>query len=573
MTSYDTTYNRDLARSQRLYDYANIKNDTLQYNAGPTHQGGGMSGGNACGMGRPFSDVAKGMGMSGGVRRGAELADVASASGQFSVVPGRSKATGSGLSGGGASGGKRPHLVKGSAEAKAYMASIRKKKGNGAGVYGMPELLGRTSQVLEGRGGTDGFPSGFKDNNPNAMAGGRRGRGASGGAVPLKQQLVGILDDRTLNGSGMSGGDFWSDFGDGFMSVMKPVGQVVSAIAPFLGAGQSGGNAGVSSELSLMSGSTPLADAFLGGRRPANVPRDEKIMLMKKALADYAMMKQFKNHLKARQGGGMSGGGMSGGDGFDDFFSSLGQLGSGMSGGDYGLANSSIPMGMGMSGGGMSGGALSHDGNMAMADAMGDIFAGMGNPRSVGGSHKLKLKPEMYGTSMTGSGLFDRSYSSAAQHDFHTALEEEAEKKKEKEKKWKKRKENNFGPIDFDAPIEFESDGDYEGRDMFMEGTGKRPARLVKGSKEAKAYMASIRNKKGRGMSGGGIMEPAVSAEVGQPRYSYGNMADTAGKSNVGSGGGASGGRRRRGKGMSGGDFWSDLGSTALNLAPLLAFL
>jgi len=472
MTSYDTTYNRDLARSQRLYDYANIKNDTLQYNAGPTHQGGGMSGGNSCGMGRPFSDVAQGMGYSGGVRRGAELADVASASGQFSVVPGRSKATGSGLSGGGMSGGdidsgynmfdamkqslgfgqsggKRPKLVKGSAEAKAYMASIRKKKGQGAGVYGMPELLGRTTQVLEGKGGTDGFPSGFKDNNPNAMAGGRRrGRGMSGGAVPLKQQLVGILDDRTLNGSGMSGGDFWSDFGDGFMSVMKPVGQVVSAIAPFLGAGQSGGNAGVSSELALMSGSAPLAEAFLGGRRPADVPRDEKVMLMKKALADYAMMKQLKNHLKARQGGGMSGG-------------------------DYGLANSSV--GMGMSGGGMSGGELSHDGNMAMADAMGDIFAGMGTSggRAVGGSHRLQLPQEKYGTSMTGSG----------------------------------------------------------------------------------------------------IMEPAVSAEVGQPRYSYGNMADTAGKSNVGSGGGASGGRRRRGKGMSGGDFWSDLGSTALQLAPLLALL
>lgn len=450
MTSYDTTYNRDLARSQRLYDYANIKNDTLQYNAGPTHQGGGMSGGNSCGMGRPFSDVAQGMGYSGGVRRGAELADMASASGQFSVVPGRSKATGSGLSGGGASGGKRPHLVKGSAEAKAYMASIRKKKGNGAGVYGMPEMLGRTTQVLEGRGGTDGFPSGFKDNNPLAMAGGRRGRGMSGGAVPLNQQLVGILDDRTLNGSGMSGGDFWSDFGDGFMSVIKPVSQVVGAIAPFLGAGQSGGNAGVSSELSLMSGSAPLAEAFLGGRRPADVPRDEKVMLMKKALADYAMMKQFKKHMNARQGGGMSGGGMSGGDGFNDFFSSLGQLGSGM-----------------------SGGALSYDGNMAMADAMGDIFAGMGNPRSVGGSHKLKLKPEMYGTSMTGSG----------------------------------------------------------------------------------------------------IMEPAVSAEVGQPRYSYGNLADTAGKSNVGSGGGASGGRRRRGKGMSGGDFWGDLGGVAQNLLPLLPML
>lgn len=299
------------------------------------------------------------------------------------------------------SGGRK--LVKGSAEAKAYMASIRNKRGkgasgagffddvmsgiskvgqvagqvlpvasqgldlynkfnkgkgmsgggqsggrrgNGAGVYGMPELLGRTTQVLEGRGGTDGFPSGFKDNKPLSMAGGRRGRGMSGGAVPLKSQLVGILDDRTLgngqSGGGMSGGDFWSDFGDGFMSVIKPVSQVVGAIAPFLGAGQSGGR------------------------------------------------------------------------------------------------------------------------------------------------HKLKLKPEMYGTSMTGAG----------------------------------------------------------------ESGGKRP-HLVKGSAEAKAYMASIRNKKGKGMSGGGIMEPAVSAEVGQPRYSYGQMADTAGKSNVGSGGGQSGGRR--GRGMSGG--------------------
>lgn len=389
MTAYDTTYNRSLAQSQRLYDYANIKNDTQQYNMGPTHQGGGMSGGMNCGMGRPFSDV-----MSGGVRRGAELADMASPSGQFSVPSGRASKEGSGMSGGGQSGGRR--LVKGSAEAKAYMASIRKKKGKGASgagffddvlgglskvgqiagqvlpvasqgydlykkvkgkgmsggsgdVYGMPELLGRTTQVLEGRGGTDGFPSGFKDNKPLSMAGGRRGRGMSGGAVPLKSQLVGILDDRTLgngqSGGGMSGGDFWSDFGDGFMSVIKPVSQVVGAIAPFLGAGQSGGR------------------------------------------------------------------------------------------------------------------------------------------------HRLKLKPEMYGTSMTGSG-------------------------------------------------EHCCDDDVIG--------GKRP-HLVKGSAEAKAYMASIRKKKGKGLSGGGIMEPAVSAEVGQPRYSYGQMADTAGKSNVGSGGG------RRGRGMSGG--------------------
>lgn len=43
----------------------------------------------------------------------------------------------------------------------------------------------------------------------------------------------------------LDGGDFWSDFADGFMSVMKPVGQIAQAVAPFIpkGAGYSGGMA------------------------------------------------------------------------------------------------------------------------------------------------------------------------------------------------------------------------------------------------------------------------------------------------------------------------------------------
>jgi len=41
----------------------------------------------------------------------------------------------------------------------------------------------------------------------------------------------------------LEGGDFWSDFADGFMSVMRPVGQVAQVVAPFLGAGESGGKA------------------------------------------------------------------------------------------------------------------------------------------------------------------------------------------------------------------------------------------------------------------------------------------------------------------------------------------
>ena len=41
----------------------------------------------------------------------------------------------------------------------------------------------------------------------------------------------------------MEGGDFWSDFADGFMSVMRPIGEVAKVVAPFIpkGAGMSGG--------------------------------------------------------------------------------------------------------------------------------------------------------------------------------------------------------------------------------------------------------------------------------------------------------------------------------------------
>jgi len=505
MTSYDTGYNRDLARSQRLYDYANIKNDTMNYNMGPTHQGGGMSGGEE-GMGRPFSDVMKGgkgvgcgffddvlsgiskvgqvvsdvapaietgmnlynkfgkkgKGMSGGVRRGAELADVASPSGQFSIVAGRTKPTGSGMSGAGQSGGKK--LVKGSPEAKAFMASIRRKKGKGysggraGNVYGMPELLGRTTQALEGRGGTDGFPSGFKDNNMLAM---------TGGAVPLKQQLVGILDDRTL-GSGMSGGDFWSDFGDGFVKGFTGTLNVASKLLPFIGLGEqegcgmSGGN--VPSELALMSGSTPMAEAFLGGRHPSMVPKDEKVMLMKKALADYAMMRQLHKHIKASHGRGKL----------------------------------QITHGAGLSGGGIMEPAVSGEVGQPrysygkMADTAGKSNVGSGGNRVVGGkSHRLKLKPEMYGTTMmSGAGLANNPGNvkmgkgqSGGQLSY----------------------EGNMAMADAMGDI-FSGMGESGGASERAVGCGQsggKRARLVKGSPEAKAYMASIRKKKGRGMSGG----------------------------------------------------------------------
>jgi hypothetical protein len=51
-----------------------------------------------------------------------------------------------------------------------------------------------------------------------------------------------------LYGGGMSGGDFWSDFSDGFMSVWNPIIDTAGKVAPFLpllGLGESGGDMSV----------------------------------------------------------------------------------------------------------------------------------------------------------------------------------------------------------------------------------------------------------------------------------------------------------------------------------------
>lgn len=59
---------------------------------------------------------------------------------------------------------------------------------------------------------------------------------------------------RDVDGAGLSGGDFWSDFADGFMSVMRPMGEVAKVVAPFIpkGAGLSGGDEVIDAEPALM---------------------------------------------------------------------------------------------------------------------------------------------------------------------------------------------------------------------------------------------------------------------------------------------------------------------------------
>ena len=95
-------------------------------------------------------------------------------------------------------------------------------------------------------------------------------------------------------------------------------------------------------------------------------------------------------------------------------------------------------------------------------------------PQFVGDPSQFKIMPFDPNNPMMymGSGFFDRTYSSAALTDF-----KQPEKEKKKKKEWWEK------TTDFDT-IEFDSDGDYEGRDMFMEGTGNKGDYL----KKAKAF-------------------------------------------------------------------------------------
>jgi len=77
----------------------------------------------------------------------------------------------------------------------------------------------------------------------------------------------------------------------------------------------------------------------------------------------------------------------------------------------------------------------------------------------------------LFGNGNRGSGFFDSSYSGAKESMDRRIEEMKEEKSKQEEKerrRKKKQEETGWKPIDFDAPIEFDSDGDYEGRDWLL---------------------------------------------------------------------------------------------------------
>jgi hypothetical protein len=82
-----------------------------------------------------------------------------------------------------------------------------------------------------------------------------------------------------------------------------------------------------------------------------------------------------------------------------------------------------------------------------------------------------------------GLGFFDSSYS-GAKESTDRMIADMAEKKSKQEEKERRRKkkqeETGWMPVDFDKPIEFDSDGDYEGRDWLL-GRGLRSHQNMRG--------------------------------------------------------------------------------------------
>lgn len=193
----------------------------------------------------------------------------------------------------------------------------------------------------------------------------------------------------------------------------------LGAVASLLGLGMSGGAEYGAEEEGI---SEPLATAFLGGRHPSKVSKQEKKMLFLKALADAKLHQELSNQMRGRGTSGgalMKGLGLSGGDFWSDF-------GDGFVKGFTGtmdFAKQLIPfaplLGLGQSGGGLSGGGINDYDNSStagqysygqMGNTAGKANGGVGGSRPMQAFGKprkptLLLKPQMKGCSLSGMGV------------------------------------------------------------------------------------------------------------------------------------------------------------------------
>jgi hypothetical protein len=289
-----------------------------------------------------------------------------------------------------------PHVETGM---KIYDKFGKKGKGYSGGMtheqdMNMADAMG---DIFSGEGGRKKQGKQSRENERLAMKIAElKGRGAGQYDMP---ELLG-LEDSNLAGS-----------------AQPNLGQLAS----MMGLGMSGGADYGAEEEGI---SEPLAMAFLGGRHPSRVSKQEKKMLFMKALADAKLHQELSNQMRGR---GMSGGalmrglGLSGGDFWSDF-------GDGFVKGFTGtmdFAKNLIPfaplLGLGQSGGGMSGGGINDYDNSStagqysygqMGDTAGKANGGTGGsrPMQAFGRRKapaqhLLLKPQMKGCSLSGMGV------------------------------------------------------------------------------------------------------------------------------------------------------------------------
>lgn len=389
MTSYDNEYNRSLRRKVMGLDVANITNDRMKAADTPLHGGaskkqrrkdssalqdvdfrqGGLSGDgffddllDGLNKGAQIANTSldlynkvgktfgsKGMGMSGGVRRGAELSDVAQPQGEtgrmLSRVP-RSKKGNALLAGSG-----KLHIVHGGyGDSTNYEPSFRKIEAQQA----KSGFIGAGDDDMEGgdffSDFADGFQKGFKGTMDVAgklvpflpMLG--LGESGSGKKMSKAQQMrlakkIMAMQSRRGAGAGTYGMPALLGMeGSGPISDLGIPG--LSQIAQMFGLGVSGGAADGAQDPAFKTPSPQaLATAFLGGRHPSKVPKAEKKMLFMKALADAKMHHELGKMLNGK---GVSGGmynkaaygdmplmqglGLSGGDFFSDLIGTIGNV-------------------------------------------------------------------------------------------------------------------------------------------------------------------------------------------------------------------------------------------------------
>jgi hypothetical protein len=391
MTSYDTPYNRQLGRAQRLYDYADIDQDREDIEGAGALNGGSLP--------ADIADEIPENKIVGGQRRGAEMSDILHPSGQISKVAGRGqpsggmshlkkktlKGKGEGLVSGGdffndligtvgnvaqtaghllplfglgqPSGGAKTKrkLTKGQMEKLLKAIAMRDaKRGKGQGaISGGDQIMDTDDAQLLQPTFTNMGHSGRHNLNTNAIM----GNGMSGGidfgrlfnqgkhlanqGLSLARQGCSVLGNGQPSGGNAQGRPY--DFYEG-MGEERPVGGMYNKMA-YNGSGVISdlGIPGISQIAGLFGlgqpsgGQSPDEDeimkSFLGGRKPSEVPKEEKNMLMRKALADAQLASEVKMAMeRAMTGRGLSGGElpmmerMVGGDFFNDLIGTVGNV-------------------------------------------------------------------------------------------------------------------------------------------------------------------------------------------------------------------------------------------------------